>query len=522
MHELAEQFLSHLAAIWRYRWYAVISAWIIALGGWAAVYKMPESYEATARIYADTESVLRPLLSGLAVQPNLDQVVAMMSQTLISGPNLEKVIEMAGLGASRTEDDRVKLIARLRTEISIKSAGKQNIYTVSCIDRDPEVAKKIVESLITLFVEGSLTGNRKDSDSARVFIDEQLDSYRDKLEASERSIMEFKRRNVGFMPGEGQGYFARLDEARLSLRRSTLDLKEAENAMESIRQRLAQVPEISLSVDGKSGDPAVPETELGRRIVTFEKKLDDLRLTYTEQHPDIIALVRTIEQLKEQRKDETDLANARLAMSAQPKEVMATTNQARNPLYQQLSLSLTAAESNVAVMKTRVAEYGQRYAELQSIAGAMPQVEAAYTQLTRDYEVNKARYAELLKRRDTAQMSGEMESSNSAMSFRIVDPPRVISINQSPLLLATMVLLAAFGGGIGIAFLFSQIKPTINDERRLKELSELPVLGTVIMAVTEPQKTRKRWSFAAFLLSIASLCSAYGVIMATLLTASRV
>ena len=118
MHELVEQLFSHLKSIWHYRWYAVVVAWIIALGGWIAVYKMPDRYEANARVYVDTQSLLRPLLAGLAVQPNLDQMVMIMSQTLISRPNLAKVIRMADLDVGlNTDDDRAYLIARLTKEI---------------------------------------------------------------------------------------------------------------------------------------------------------------------------------------------------------------------------------------------------------------------------------------------------------------------------------------------------------------------------------------------------------------------
>ena len=120
MHEQADQLLSHLRAIWRYRWYAVVFAWIIALGGWIFVSQIPDRYEADARVYVDTQSVLRPLLAGLAVQPNVDQVVMMMSRTLISRPNLEKVIRMADLDIGlKTDNDRAQLIARLTNEITL-------------------------------------------------------------------------------------------------------------------------------------------------------------------------------------------------------------------------------------------------------------------------------------------------------------------------------------------------------------------------------------------------------------------
>src|SRR5258706_4414915 len=115
MHELAEQLLSHWKAIWRYRWYAIVFAWIIALGGWSFVdYAMPDRYQSDARVYVDTQTVLRPLLLGLAVQPNVEQMVTMMSRTLISRPNLEKVIQMANLEAGLTTDaERPRLISRL-------------------------------------------------------------------------------------------------------------------------------------------------------------------------------------------------------------------------------------------------------------------------------------------------------------------------------------------------------------------------------------------------------------------------
>src|SRR5882672_10407511 len=136
MHELADQLLSHLKAIWRYRWYAIVFAWIIALGGWALVYyAMPDRYQADARVYVDTQTVLRPLLSGLAVQPNVEQMVTMMSRTLISRPNLEKVIQMANLDVGlNTDDDRARLIARLTQEIAIKrAADRENLYTISYV-----------------------------------------------------------------------------------------------------------------------------------------------------------------------------------------------------------------------------------------------------------------------------------------------------------------------------------------------------------------------------------------------------
>src|SRR5215813_4156134 len=101
MHELVEQLLGYAKGAWRYRWYAVATAWAVAIGGWLFVYTMPDRYEASARVYVDTQSVLRPLLAGLTVHPTVAKVVAMMSPTLISRPNIERVIRMAVLDIKR-------------------------------------------------------------------------------------------------------------------------------------------------------------------------------------------------------------------------------------------------------------------------------------------------------------------------------------------------------------------------------------------------------------------------------------
>ena len=504
MHELADLLLTHLKAIWRYRWYAVGSAWLIASGGWTAIYLIPDRYEAWARVYVDTQSMLRPLLSGLAVQPNVDQMVSMMSRTLVSRANVEKVIRMTDLDVGlETPNDREKLIAHLSRELYIRSAGRgnlnTNLYTIAYSDQNPDLAKRIVQSLLTIFMEGPTGDKRMDSDSARDFIDEQLKGYSEKLVAAEHAVTEFKRRHQGLMPGEGRGYYARLSDARTALRQATLALREAENSRDAIKRQLA-------------GDKIGAYSELDARIRALEQKLDGLRLIYTEQHPDIVAIVRIIAQLKEQKAAEDKMEKPPSAAR-------------QGPVYQQLTVALASAEANVAAMRARVTEYDFRYNELQAVADALPQIEAEHAQLTRDYEVIKSRYDKLLERRESAQISGDVEASNAVMGFRVIDPPRVPQTPSAPNRprLMSLVLLAAVGGGLGIAFLLSQLRPTFGDERRLKEVSGMQVLGTIAMEWTDEQSRRRTRGLFAFVLSFLSLVSAYAAIMASLMmTVSRV
>ena len=520
MHELFDQIVSYLKATWQYRWHAVALAWGIAVIGWAVVYRLPDRYEASARVHVDTQSVLRPLLAGLAVQPNVDQMVGMMSRTLISRPNLEKVIRMADMDIKlKTSEERDARITHLSKELTIKSAGRENLYTISYSDPNPQEAKRVVQSLLTIFVEGSLGDKRKDSDTARRFLDDQLKAYSEKLTAAETAVTEFKRKNLGMMPKDGRDYYSRLGEAKAAVSQAELELKEAENARDAIKKQLGGDVETPPSLVEEKGGDRTPggeaaHPEIDARVHALQQKLDALRLTYTEQHPDIISIQRVIAQLNEQKKAE--LKN-RKPFSVAPAV------QSQNPVQQQLAISLVASEASVASMKARVAEYHKRYNDLKGAVNALPQVEAEYIQLTRDYEVLRQNYEKLLGRRESAQMSSEMEASANVIDFRVIDPPQVPLAPSAPnrRMLMSMVLLGALGGGIGFAFLMSQLRPTFTDERRLREVSGLPVFGMVAMAWGPVEMAKRRKRLIAFLVSLVSLLSAYGAIMAALSLASR-
>lgn len=508
MHELLHLIRSQLKATWRYRWFAMAAAWIIALGGWTVVHLMPDIYVAYARVFVDTQSMLRPLLSGLAVHPNIDQMVAMMSRTLVSRVNVEKVIHMAAMDAGlNTPEEREKLIARLTRDLTIKSAGRENLYTITYADQNPEQAKRVVQALLTIFMQGSLGNKRDDSDSAQQFIEEQLQSYSEKLVAAEDAVTEFKRRHLGQTPVGGQDYYARLSDSKAALRQAMLELRVALNSRDAIKQQLAEIK----SRLGDKGAVTRADSAIDARIRALEQTLDSLRLNYTEQHPDVVATVRIIGQLREQKEAEEKIAKP--GPSAP-----------QGLAYQQLTVALASAEANVAAMKARADEYAIRYNELQAAANAQPQVEAEYKQLTRDYEVIKVRYDRLLERRESARISGDVEASDVVMGFRVIDPPQVpLGLKQpNRLRLMTMVLLAALGGGLGFAFLLSQMRPTIDDERSLRDVSGLHVLGTVAMAWNAKQKRRRTQGLFALLLSLLSLLSAYVAVMAPLIsTVSR-
>jgi polysaccharide chain length determinant protein (PEP-CTERM system associated) len=508
MHELLYQFASNLRAAWRYRWFAIAGAWLIAIAGWAAVHRIPDRYEATARVWVDSQSVLKHLMAGITAQPNVQQLVGMLSRTLISRPNLEKVIRMANMESEiKGPLDRELLITRLTKEVSVQSAGGENFFTIGYTSTDPKKAQWVVQALLTIFEDGAHASRRMDSEGAQRFIEDEIKNYKEKLDAAENVVVEFKRRQA-LAAGVRGDHATQLASVQSALDEAKMELKIAEVGWDAINRRTADQADIPDLV----GDTHAP-SEVDVRIKALEQKRDGLRVNFTDQHPDIVSITRTIAQLEEEKR--TQATQRRLPPNATP---------ASEAPPQQLNLSVAAAEANVAAAKLRVAEYTKRYDELRAAAAAAPEADAEFARLNRDYEWAKSAYASMVSRRETARISDEMESRANVTNFRVVDPPQVSARPTSPnrTQLNLMVLIVAIAGGAGLAYLLGQLRPTIGDERRLREVTGAQVLGTVVMDWTKAEKERRMRGLIAFFASFASLVSALAAInFALALMASR-
>ena len=504
MEELTTQLLVYLKGVWKYRWVAVSAAWIIAITGWVIVYKLPDDYQASARIYVDTQNVLKPLMAGMTISPDLQQQVSIMSRTLISRPNVERVVRMVDLDIKvKDVKEQERLVKDLMEKIKLATTGRDNLFTIHYNNQNPKLAKDIVQSLLTIFVEGGLGDKKQDSSSAIRFIDEQIKSYEEKLITGENNLKAFKQKNIGMMPQQGSDYYSQLSRAEEDLNKTRLDLREAEQARDAIKRQISG-DEPVLLVDQDESASSIVNVELDSRIDSLNKNLDTLRLNYTELHPDIISTKRLIAQLEERKKEEAKLVKS----SGDP-------GKNYSPMLQQLNVALAEAEADVASMNARVEEYTSRYNRLKSLSNAVPQVEAELAQLNRDYQVNKSNYEKLLERRESAKISGELGSATDLMSFRIIDPPTVPDIPAGPdrSKFYSMVFLGAMLAGIGIAFVISQIRPTFHSQVSLREITGRPILGSIPMIWTSQEKIKRRKRLYAFALSLLSLLGLYGALM---------
>jgi polysaccharide chain length determinant protein (PEP-CTERM system associated) len=505
MHEILQEVIAILRSMWRYRWYAMGLTWIIAIAGWVVIMRMPDQFTASARVNVNTESVLRPLMRGLTIEPNVQQRLSLMSRTLLSRPNLEKLARMSDLDIkANTPQDLDSLLNNLVGNIRLKQAGREvNFYSLEYTSTNPKLAKDVVQNLLTILSENTLGQSRENSDAAQRFLHSQVKEYETKLNEASKKLDDFKRENHALMPTLSQGYYASLQETEKLLDESTLQLQEATRTRDELKRQIrGEEP-----VFGIASDPASApmfSSAIDSRIQELEKQRDELLLKYTKHHPQVVSIDDTIAALKKRKAEE--LAN---------KGAVAVTPLEQNPVYQQIRLSIAQAEANVSGLQVRVREYQKKERKLKEMIDQLPEVESQLKQLQRDYDQARQRYTEFTQRQETAKLSEEVEQAGEGVQVKIVDPPHVPTNPTGPkrFLFNSAILLLSLGAGIGLAFLLSQIKPVILDTRNLRKLTGLPVYGSVSRIWTPELRKKKKIEYGGYVLVCLSLFAVYSALL---------
>ncbi|MBL3526984.1 MAG: chain length-determining protein [gamma proteobacterium endosymbiont of Lamellibrachia anaximandri] len=505
MKDLINIIKNQIRSAWRYRWYAMIAAWLIAIVGWAAVFVMPDKYESNARVFVDTETVLRPLLKGLAVETNLAQRLQLMTRTLLSRKNLEKVMRETDMDHDATTvEEKERLLEELKSEISIDTQRRQNFYTIAYSAKDPYVTKKVVETLLNIFVESALGDTRVESDTAQRFLEQQIREYESRLIEAENRLTDFKRKYIDTLPGQDGGVFTRLQDVRVTLQDLNLELKEARIRRDELRRQYEAAERDERQRREAEGRLAVATTPGEQRILALEKRLDDLLLRYTEAHPDVKEARQTIDELMKQEREIQE------SQAAGDSDVNVT-----SIAVEELKLAYRQSEVTLTGIRVRTNEYEKRIKALREKLDTLPQVEAELKKLNRDYSINKETYEQLVQRLESARMSEQADEAGDNVKFRVIDPPKVPLVPAGPkrVIFSVVILVLSLAAGGGLAFLIAQFKPVYYDTTLLRKGTEIPVLGQVSRVWTSSLAMKRRLEVSAFVTVGAMLVTVFVAIM---------
>jgi polysaccharide chain length determinant protein (PEP-CTERM system associated) len=512
MHGLLSEALHYLQSAARYKWWSLIVAWVFCLGGWIFVSQMPDVFTATTRVHVDTRSILRPLLSGMTIQPDIGAQIRLMSRLIFSRPNIEKIAKMTDLDlTAKDEKSMEKLVLDLQKAMTIEG-GENNLFSIGVTDPDPKMAKKIVQAVLTLFVEQSLGETRESSDTAQKFLEQQIKEHEQRLLAAEHAREEYKRANYSLMIGNNDGgrdLYTQLNQIASQKEEAKLQVQEAMQRRDEIQRQLGEEEPMIPSAESEFSSTEPSSIDL--RIQNLKSKEDELLLKYTDKHPAVVTLKKSIADLEKQKKTEEAAAAVE-----QSDKVPSTKGMEANPVYQQLKIALGEAEANIASLAAREKAYDDKIELLKQQMDDRLKVETQLQGLNRDYDTVKQNYNELLKKRETARMSGTVEQTTDVVKFRVVDPPQVPSKPSAPnrILLSSIALLASLGIGLGFALLLSILRPSFGTLQGLRDVTGLSVLGSISMNWIPEARRKKRREFMQFLAAVVSLVILYvGVVL---------
>ncbi len=487
LHELLQYVMLEVRAVWPYRWRGLIVAWGVMLIGALVVFSLPNKYEANAQVYADTDALNNPLLRGVSVQPDVRERLQVVTHTLLSRPNLETVADKTGLSVrATTPTEKDELLVKLGAAVQIKDAGTKSLYNLSYSDSNRDMAQKVVQAFLQILMNDTVGANSASTTTAQGFLDQQVEDYGNRLNDAEKKLADFQKLNVGFIPSQGgSSYFTRLQtaESQLQTLQGQYDAAAAGRATTQQQMRTMATGTSSSGIDPRTQD-------IDKQISAYQQQLNKLLLSYTDEYPDVISARRMIAQLQARR--------SALQKNVAGSSMMSVASD--NPVYQEMQKSMYSTQVNLQTLATQIGLQKRQIDDLKGQADKINDVQTTLQQLTRNYDVTKKQYEQLLERSNTAQLSQDATQSGNNLKFRVVNPPMVPLAPASPkrglLLLAVFALAVAMGAAF--AYLLHKITPVFVSLKSLQEYGDYPVLGGLGLIVSGGMRREQRRDVIGF------------------------
>jgi polysaccharide chain length determinant protein (PEP-CTERM system associated) len=458
---LEEAFVHRRAIVWIF---IAVNLVAVAIG-----LVWPKGYSAAAIILVDEKNIIQPLMQGAAVTTEVADRSKMVKQFVYGRRMMQELLEYGGwLEGGLTATQQERLIKKLTRHTQIVNLGR-NLIKIEYSDVDAERSYRVAQRMAERFIEGSSEAKAEESQAAYDFIDKQTKEYHRKLAEAEEALKEFRSLNLDALPGSETDVSARLNTIQGMLEQAQFELKEAEIRKKSLEEQLSGEAEVSVVLSR--------EGQYRGRIAELQAQLDTLRLSFQDAHPDIVRLRHQIEDLNqaiagERRRREEGPSTARAPMN----ETMLN-----NPVYQQLRGELAQTRTNVDTLRARIVE-GKRQLQRELDRGKRVQGGGmTLAELTRDYQVNREIYQDLLKRRETARVSMNLDRDKQGLTFRIYEPATLPLEPSGPRYVHFLLLGLILGIGLPVGLLYVplQFDPRVRLPGVIEKRLKLPVLGTV-------------------------------------------
>ncbi|MBS0514172.1 MAG: hypothetical protein JSS16_01670 [Proteobacteria bacterium] len=479
--------------------FAVVALTALGLGLW-----WPKKYVSSTTILVQENSIIKPLMEGRAVPTGVTDRAAIAREVIFSRKIMDEVLAAGGWLDSKpgpVEQEKIIDAIKGRTTINLY---KDNLIQIAYADSDPERTYKTDKLMADRFIQESFAAKERESREAFEFISGQVEEYHKKLTDAEDKLKAFRAKNVDARPGSATD-----SNTRISALRS-----QVENARIETMALNAKAASLNSQISGESAVVATQtrEGQFRVRLVELQNELDKLLLTYTDQHPDVIRVRHEMEDVREALKREQNRSEARQAagVSAAGSDVAIT-----NPLYLELRSKMAEVRFDAGAAASRMnASQALLNGELER-SRRIADSENDLAELTRDYEVNRDTYQDLLKRRENARVSMNLDADHQGLTFAIqepaIKPVQPVGLRFVHFSLAGLVL------GIGLPalllFALARLDTRVRSGEQLERLTGLPVLVTIPVCTTIRERRRARLGTLALVLIVFGVFATYVLVV---------
>ena len=491
----------YLSILRRRIWILTLPLVIFSVIGVAVANTLPARFQSEGTILIESqqipEDLVRSTVTGLA-----NERVRVVQQRVMTRQNLLGIIREFDLYGDRGTMSQSAKIATLRRNISIgmvtarQGRGSTTFaINVGFEDESPDLALRVTNELVTLFLDENVRTRTQRATETTEFLRGQADELQQELETPEAQLATYKQENSGALPEQLRLHLDMLERARNQLRTVETELKSYEGELRflAIEKQAAETRFLSSALPTSAPiAPQTPQQELER----LEFELARLRVRYSDQHPDVLAVRQQIAAL------EMSIDSSRLTTGVEETE-----NDSDSPLNSDETLDPTLAriETSIEMLNTRVetqtefrTQLLRQISDLESRVARTPDVELALSNLTRDLENTRAKYEELRAKERAAQLSQNLEEDKKAERFILLEPPVRPEAPSSPNRLLIAAVGPVVGGAIGagllilIELLFGRVtRPVV-----LAKLMGEPPFAVIPRIETDEDVRRKRTGYA--------------------------
>lgn len=451
----------------------------------AAVLIMPDVYRSNCLLLVKGASKLDKALMGGGGAGDIEakDVLGMVRAKMLSWDAVTEAIEACGLIKDTPKNDP-KLIEGLFSKttrsVSIAPAGG-GLIRVSYEGENPYINYKMLDNLVSSFMEFALKFSRTQADDSLEFIDRDLVRLRKNLDVSESKVREFEEKHISEFPLSEGGKMSLLTDANKELSGIERQLMVENERFIALNTKLEKE---EASITGEVVTEANPKAkELQRRIIDTEVLLNDMRVRYYDGYPSIGMAEKRLKMLEDKLAEEEE-------------NVISKETSVTNPLYTRLLEKKFEMELRLRTLYIRKKDIESQIATLEEQVAFIPALKQEYAKLARDHKIDRELFTQRLQQRSRAELEKELSLSTKESLFSIVEPPRMsytpLKTKKMKIFLMGIVLggMAAFGLAFGLEQIDQRFK-SVDDAR---EFLPLPVFGMIPTIITNGDflKTRRR------------------------------